>query len=189
MSMINLFGHACTWSLVQLLTVLQSREREQASPSHPHPTGNIMWAVNIWTWWGWGVCVCRNLHRKASLLYILLFPFGGWLMDITGKPDWCPDMSGYPKESEVGSPHLYWVLPSLQRENQRCFQFSPIFKHYDDGAWKVFLLKHKWLISKPVGLLSRCSYLLEGIQQVWEKRDGKEHCAYKEKLLALRQMR
>lgn len=48
-----------------------------------------------------------------------------------------------PKESEVGNPHLYSVLPSLKRENQRCFLFSPFLKHYDDGARKVFLLKHK----------------------------------------------
>lgn len=64
-------------------------------------------------------------------------------MDISGKPDRCPDMFEYPKESEAGNPHLYSVLPSLKKENQRCFQFSPFLKHDDDGAWKVFLLKHK----------------------------------------------
>lgn len=62
----NPFGHASAWSLVQLLTVLQSREREQASPSHPHPAGNIMWAVNIWRNMVRQGGVCGNLHRKAS---------------------------------------------------------------------------------------------------------------------------
>lgn len=66
MSLINPCGHTSACNLVQLLTVLQSHEREQASPSHPHPTGNIMWAVNIWrNMVRWGN-VCGNLHRKAS---------------------------------------------------------------------------------------------------------------------------
>lgn len=64
MSLINPFGHASAWSLVQLLTVLQSHEREQASPSHPHPTGNIMWAVNIWRNMVRLGGMCRTLHRK-----------------------------------------------------------------------------------------------------------------------------
>lgn len=62
----NPLGHASAWSLVQLLTVLQSHEREQASPSHPHPAGNIMWAVNIGRNMVRQGGVCGNLHRKAS---------------------------------------------------------------------------------------------------------------------------
>lgn len=36
--------------------------------------------------------MCRTLHRKeVSQLYILLFLFGGRIMDITGKPDCMSD--------------------------------------------------------------------------------------------------
>lgn len=118
--------HLKSGSIINCAAVTWKRT---SSPSHPHPTGNIMWAVNIWRNMVRLGGVCRNLHRKASQLYILLFLFGGQIMDITGKPDWCPDMFGYPKESEVENPHLYSVLASLKRENQRCFQFSPFPKY------------------------------------------------------------
>lgn len=36
------------------------------------------------------------------------------------------------------------------------------------------LLKREQAISKLVGLLGKCSYLLGGTQQVWERRDGEK---------------
>lgn len=92
---------------------------------------------------------------------------------VSGKPARCSDSFRYPKEGEEGNPHLlHSVPPSLERGNERCFQFSSFLKHNDDGAWKVFLLKHEWAISKLVRLLWRCPYLLGGgIQQVRGRRE------------------
>lgn len=60
-----------------------------------------------------------NFHRKAAKLYFF-FIISFWWMDyyLSGRPARRLDLFGYPKEGQVGNPHLlHSVPPSLKREN------------------------------------------------------------------------